>query len=122
MDAQWYEAYSVIDLISGKWVFWLLRALEERPLRHNELQRAVPGIGSTALGDTLRRMEEAGFVVRHVDGGQMPPAVSYEVTEAARDLFVALREVARWGRLHIPDQSHVPAKGRLLRGARAGRL
>jgi hypothetical protein len=26
-------------------------------------------------------------------------------------LFVALREVARWGRLHVPDQRQTPPKG-----------
>lgn len=65
MDTQWHEARDVIKVISGKWVLGVLQVLYENgPLRHNQLLRAAAPIGSTTLGDNLRRLEEAGLVER----------------------------------------------------------
>jgi DNA-binding HxlR family transcriptional regulator len=109
VEPQWHEVGRVISLISLKWALSVMRALEQQPLRHNELQRAIPGIGPAALGDTLRRMEAAGLIARHVNGQGTPLVVSYEVTGPARELCTALEAVASWGRQHLPGRPDFPA-------------
>ena len=109
MSTEWYEADLVIGLVAGKWVTRLMKALEPGPLRYSRLLRAVPGISSGALAGTLRRMEEAGLVVRQVSVDEVPPAVSYELTGPARELLVALTPLARWGRLHMRDAPAGPS-------------
>jgi DNA-binding HxlR family transcriptional regulator len=109
VEPQWHEVGRVISLISLKWALSVMRALEQQPLRHNELQRAIPGIGSAALGHTLRRMEAGGLIARHVNGQETPPAVSYQLTGPARELCTALEAVAGWGRMHLPGRPDFPA-------------
>jgi DNA-binding HxlR family transcriptional regulator len=90
------DAEAVIAVVSGKWVIAILRALGAGPLRHNELQRAVgSGIRPQVLDDTLRRLEAAGIVRRHVHPGT-PPAVAYELSGPGRSLSAPLSGFARW--------------------------
>jgi DNA-binding HxlR family transcriptional regulator len=98
----WHDAVAVSDaeamiaVVSGKWVIAILRALNAGPLRHNELHRAVgSGIRPQVLDSTLRRMEAAGIINRHVHPG-MPPAVIYELSEPGRSLHVPLAALSRW--------------------------
>jgi DNA-binding HxlR family transcriptional regulator len=112
VEPQWHEVGRVISLISLKWALSVMRALEQQPLRHNDLQRAIPGIGPAALGDILRRMEAAGLIARHVNVQATPPVVSYEVTEPARELCTALEAVASWGRQYLPGRPDFPATHR----------
>lgn len=115
MDARWREVGLVIDLVSGKWVIRLMQALEPGPLRYSELLRAVPGIGATPLTATLRRMEQGGLVVRHVDGAGAPPTVSYALTGSARALLGPLEGLAEWGRNHGQAEPGAPS-GRVAAG------
>jgi DNA-binding HxlR family transcriptional regulator len=90
------DAEAVIAVVSGKWVIAVLRALIAGPLRHNELQRAVgSGIRPQVLDDTLRRLEAAGIVRRHVHPGT-PPAVAYELSEPGRSLSEPLAAFSHW--------------------------
>jgi DNA-binding HxlR family transcriptional regulator len=100
------DAQAAIAVVSGKWVIAVLRALVQGPLRHNELHRAVgSGIRPQVLDDTLRRLEAAGIVVRHVRPGT-PPGVAYELSGPGRSLWVPLAGLAAWvgeHRTELPD-------------------
>jgi DNA-binding HxlR family transcriptional regulator len=90
------DAEATIAVVSGKWVIAVLGALITGPLRHNELQRAVgSGIRPQVLADTLRRLEAAGIVRRHVHPGT-PPAVVYELSGPGRSLSGPLAACADW--------------------------
>ena len=102
------DAEAVIAVVSGKWVIAVLRALVSGPLRHNELQRAVgSGIRPQVLDDTLRRLEAAGMVRRHVHPGT-PPAVAYELSEPGRSLSAPLAAFARWVGDHRAELEALP--------------
>lgn len=102
------DAEAVIAVVSGKWVIAVVRALAGGPLRHNELQRAVgSGIRPQVLDDTLRRLEAAGIVRRHVHPGT-PPAVAYELSEPGRSLSEPLAEFARWVSKHRAQLGSLP--------------
>lgn len=99
------DAEAIIAVVSGKWVIAILRALTAGPLRHNELHRAVgSGIRPQVLDSTLRRMETAGIVHRHVHPGT-PPAVVYELSEPGRSLHVPLAALSQWVGQHRSELS-----------------
>jgi DNA-binding HxlR family transcriptional regulator len=107
-DAMWESAAAVISVLGVKWALRVLRALGERPLRHNELARAVTGIHPVVLSSTLRRMQDAGLVERQVDPG--PPAgVSYLLTDLAWTVFPLIAALARWADTHSAELNRHPA-------------
>ena len=114
MQEWWHDAEAVQDagaliaVVSGKWVMAVLRALTAGPMRHNELQRAVDsGIRPQALGDTLRRLEAAGLVRRHVHPGT-PPAVAYELSRAGQSLSAPLAALSCWVGEHRAELEALP--------------
>jgi DNA-binding HxlR family transcriptional regulator len=88
-----------MGVLGAKWVLRVLRALQSRPLRYNELMRGLPRIHPTVLADTLRRMQAAGLLERHVDPGP-PAAVTYLLTSLAYDSLPLVTLLARWAREH----------------------
>jgi DNA-binding HxlR family transcriptional regulator len=109
MDDWWNGAGAVVEVMSGKWALKVLRALDAGRLRHNELLRSVDsGIRAQALDDTLRHLEDAGFVKRHVLEGT-PLGVSYGLTELARSLRAPLTAMAVWVNDHQDELRAHPA-------------
>lgn len=86
-----------LQLVSGKWklrVIWALRGGEE--MRYSEVKRQVPGITDVMLSQSLRELAEDGMVERR-QYGDLPPRVSYIITEKAAGLLPALEAMAMWG-------------------------
>lgn len=87
-----------LQLVSGKWklrVIWALRGGEE--LRYSEVKRQVTGITDVMLSQSLRELAEDGMVERR-QYGDLPPRVSYIITEKAAGLLPALEAMAMWGK------------------------
>jgi DNA-binding HxlR family transcriptional regulator len=102
------DAAMVIGVISGKWAVQVLCSLEEGPLRHNELHRAVGnGVHVTVLDSALRRLEAAGLVSRTTDPGT-PPATWYELTSLSRTLLNRLAPLAQWAQEHHAELMALP--------------
>ena len=57
---------SLLDLLANKWTALAIGAMEDGPQRFGELQRRLDGISPKVLTQTLRRLEEAGFVDRTI--------------------------------------------------------
>ena len=79
--------------VTSKWAPLLLAALSDgRPLRWSELRRKASGITEKMLAQTLRTLEEDGFV--HRDARPVvPPHVEYSLTadgERLAELVLAL--------------------------------
>lgn len=88
-----------LELIAGKWVPLILPALEQGPLRNNELLRRLDGISQKVMTQTLRELERHGLVLRE-DLRTVPPHVSYRLSELGRSLNVALIALDRWAERH----------------------
>ena len=72
-----------LDRIADRWTTLIIGQLAERPHRFGELRRAINGISQKMLTQTLRDMEHAGLVHRHVEG-TIPPAAEYSMTDLTR--------------------------------------
>ncbi|UBU17795.1 winged helix-turn-helix transcriptional regulator [Nonomuraea gerenzanensis] len=99
----------VLDLLANKWSALAVGALEEGPQRFGALQRRLEGVSPKVLTQTLRRLEEHGFVDRTVYP-EVPLHVEYALTELGRGVAGPLGALRSWVESHL-DEIH---------GARAG--
>jgi DNA-binding HxlR family transcriptional regulator len=94
----------LLNRVMSKWAPLLLAALSDgEPLRWSELRRRASGITEKMLAQTLRTLEEDGFVHREARP-VVPPHVEYSLTPAGQELterllhlmtFVADRALAQ---------------------------
>ena len=90
-----------LDRIGDKWTVLVVGALEQGPLRYNEIRRAVDGISQRMLTLTLKGLERDGLVHRTMYP-TIPPRVDYELTELGRKLMAPLRSLYDWAVKHRP--------------------
>ncbi|MFJ7147188.1 winged helix-turn-helix transcriptional regulator [Streptomyces sp. NPDC100445] len=97
----------VFQLLGKRWSGPIVAVLVEQPAYFTDLRRAVPGISERMLSDRLAELGAAGLVLREVDDGP-PLRVSYRLTTAGAALEPALRELAEWAKVHLPEASACP--------------
>jgi DNA-binding HxlR family transcriptional regulator len=81
--------------ICDKWTLLVIRTLGRGPLRFNALRREVGEISQKMLTQTLRELEQNGFVTRTVTP-VTPPQVEYALTILGSDFLVPVRALAAW--------------------------
>lgn len=102
-DDDWREDCAprrILELFSTKWTSMVLHVLHSRlggSARAGVLLRAVPGVSKKMLTQTLRDMENAGLVHRHVEG-TIPPAVEYSITELGKRFIEPIEMIYTWAR------------------------
>ena len=69
---------------------------------------AEEGIPSNILADRLKRLERAGLLEKRPYQRQ-PLRHEYRLTPRGADLFPILKEMIRWGNMHIPGTTVPPA-------------
>jgi DNA-binding HxlR family transcriptional regulator len=82
-------------LFIGKWTVKIIYVLKERPHRHGQLRRRLGSISQRMLTRTLRNLEAAGLISRHVTPSKSV-AVEYSLTNMGRTFIVPLRSICRW--------------------------
>ncbi|GAM30131.1 hypothetical protein P23_0634 [Acinetobacter calcoaceticus] len=87
-----------MTVLGGRWRMLIISFLIERPMRFNELRRAIPNISQRMLTLELRFLEEEGFINREVFA-EVPVKVEYSLTEDGKKLnglVEILKEVGSW--------------------------
>jgi DNA-binding HxlR family transcriptional regulator len=90
-----------LDVIGERWTLVIVQELMTRPSRYGELNRRLPGIGSTVLAERLRKLESSGLVERQP--GAVGNGVVYVLTKRGHALAPALEELRRWGVHYLTD-------------------
>ena len=85
----------VLDRIADKWTMLVVVALEPGTLRFSELRRRVDGISQKMLTQTLRGLEQDGFVDRDVLP-TVPVTVRYTLTPLGHSLADAVAGIRAW--------------------------
>ena len=85
----------VLARVGDKWSVLVVSRLGERPLRFNEMRRAIGGISQRMLTLTLRGLERDGLVTRTVFA-TIPPRVDYALTPLGRDLLSPVSALGAW--------------------------
>jgi DNA-binding HxlR family transcriptional regulator len=92
-------ARRVVDLFSRKWLLLVIYALFAGTRRLSQLQRTIEGISQKMLIQTLRELEEHGFVTRVVHP-VVPPHVEYSLTPLGESLREPMNVMCEWGYTH----------------------
>ncbi|MBL8656935.1 MAG: helix-turn-helix transcriptional regulator [Altererythrobacter sp.] len=92
----------LLSRVGDKWTVLIVKALEARPHRFNELKREIGGISQQMLTRTLKTLERDGMVARTVHA-TVPPSVEYSLTELGRSLSVPVLALADWTFAHLPQ-------------------
>ncbi|MCK0116388.1 HxlR family transcriptional regulator [Isoptericola sp. CG 20/1183] len=90
-----------IAVAGGDWKLTTVSKLADGPLRFGELQRAVGPVSAKTLTRQLRALETDGVVLRTVYP-EVPPRVTYELTEAGRELATIATLLGRWSERFVP--------------------
>jgi DNA-binding HxlR family transcriptional regulator len=85
----------ILDHVTSRWGVLVLLALRDRTHRFSELRRRIGGVSEKMLAQTLRALEEDGFVLRH-DFAEVPPRVEYALTPMGRQLAKHVAGLATW--------------------------
>lgn len=76
---------NILDDVTSRWGSLVLVVLLERSYRFSELAYLIGGVSEKMLAQTLRALEEDGFVLRTVHATK-PPKVEYSLTPFGREL------------------------------------
>ncbi len=91
---------TTVALIGSKWKLLIMRNLQMRTWRFNELKKDLDGISQKVLTDSLRSMEKDGIVVRTVYA-EVPPRVEYSLSELGKSMHpIIIDAMADWGRAY----------------------
>lgn len=79
-------------------------ALEEGPIRFNELLRKMPKMTHATLSVQLKSLEEYGLVKR-VQYEAIPPHVEYSLTEIGAKFHPVIAAMESWGNAYIAQMN-----------------
>jgi DNA-binding HxlR family transcriptional regulator len=83
------------EIFADRWTPLIVREMLFGVRHFNELQRGLPGIPRSLLAQRLRRLEQAGVVVRQVAPNGR--ATEYHLTPAGQQLEAVVEVLGTWG-------------------------
>jgi DNA-binding HxlR family transcriptional regulator len=95
------------EVISGKWTLLIIRDLADSSLRFCELERSLEGISPRTLSLRLRALEEHGIVERRTFP-EVPPRVTYQLTDKGTALVPLIEDMRRYARQWLPADAREP--------------
>lgn len=102
----------VLQHVTSRWGVLLLVVLQEKGVqRFSELRRRIGGISEKMLAQTLKYLEQDGFVDRQVLD-TVPPHVEYRLTPMGQEVAQRVAALADWIETNLPrilDQQDEPA-------------
>ena len=88
---------ATIKLLRNQWNMIAVRYLHDKPMKFNQLKRAMGGVSSKTLSRTLKHLTKEGLVQRRVLETS-PVSVEYRLTERGMELSETLFGMKKWGR------------------------
>ncbi len=96
---------TVLQHVTSRWGVLVLFSLREGTYRFSDLRRKISGVSEKMLAQTLRALEDDGFVLR-VAHPVIPPHVEYSLTANGEQVAVRLAELVDWIEVNIADLLH----------------
>lgn len=92
-------SHQAVGRLADKWTLLLFYALAQGTKRYSELQRQIVGISPKMLTQTLRSLEENGYVEREIFP-EVPPRVEYSLTELGVSFVQPVAVLYQWAQEH----------------------
>lgn len=93
---------TVLDHITARWSMLIIVLLRERTRRFSELARMIGGVSEKMLAQSLRILEDDGFVQRTVYPTK-PPSVEYSLTPLGTELAPHVHTLTSWVEKNLPS-------------------
>lgn len=87
--------------VSSLWGVLCLLSLQEGTLRFSELRRKAVGVSDKMLAQTLKNLEEDGFLLRYAHP-VIPPHVEYTLTPMGEEVAEHVATLANWIEVNTP--------------------
>jgi DNA-binding HxlR family transcriptional regulator len=97
---EWCPITACATVLGKKWHPVIVHRLLEEPRGFNDLKRAVDGISSKVLSDSLENLEGYGLLERTVVS-EKPFRVEYALTERGASLEPIVESMYEWGETHL---------------------
>jgi DNA-binding HxlR family transcriptional regulator len=91
----------VLEHVTSRWGVLVLLVLRDGMHRFSELRRAIGGVSEKMLAQTLRDLENDGFVVRRVLP-TIPPGVEYSLSPLGEEVSDRLEPLVDFIELNLP--------------------
>jgi DNA-binding HxlR family transcriptional regulator len=95
-------AHKTLELIADKWTVLVVALLMKGDFRDGQLKKEIGGISQKMLTQTLRHLEQHGFVTRTVFPS-IPPRVDYSLTPLGRSLGEPICALGKWAETHMQE-------------------
>lgn len=92
---------ATLDIVGDKWSLVIVRDMLVGKSQYGEFLDSPEGISTNILAERLKRLEQAGLVVREAYQ-ERPARYTYRLTEAGLGLLPALQEICRWANRYFP--------------------
>ena len=86
---------SLLNHVTSRWGVLILIVLQDKTLRFSEIRRMIGGVSERMLSQTLKTLEDDGFVLRK-SFDVVPPHVEYSLTPLGREVSVHVKTLADW--------------------------
>lgn len=94
---------NILSRVGDKWSLLVLYTLQQNEtLRFKQLQHELPDISQKSLTQTLRILEEDGFIHRQVYA-EVPPRVEYSLTPRALSFLPLVGNMIKWAKENMED-------------------
>ncbi len=102
-------SHQAVARLADKWTLLLIYALAQGTKRYSELQRQIHGISPKMLTQTLRSLEEHGYIEREIFA-EIPPRVEYSLTELGVSFVQPMAVLFEWAQEHRDHLMRIRAR------------
>ena len=92
----------ILEHLTNKWSVLVLRCLNEGVHRFSELKNCIEGISEKMLAQTLKMLEQDGFILRTVYP-VVPPKVEYQLTITGSQAAEKVIQLINWIERGLPE-------------------
>ncbi|OTG81558.1 winged helix-turn-helix transcriptional regulator [Acinetobacter sp. ANC 4648] len=92
----------ILEHLTSKWSVLVLRCLSEGVQRFSELRKRIEGVSEKMLSQTLKVLEQDGFILRTVYP-EVPPKVEYQLTILGAQAAEKMNYLIGWIERSLPE-------------------
>ncbi|MBP2619555.1 winged helix-turn-helix transcriptional regulator [Chryseobacterium jejuense] len=89
-----------LQVIKGKCKTTIIVLIKKKRNRFTEMKKTLPTISERTIAKQLNELESDGIITRKVFN-EVPLRVEYYLTEYGESIYPIVREMRKWGYMHL---------------------